>query len=504
MSLVKSGILVSTLLVLTKLTGFFRVIIMARFIDPVELEVWFNLLNVLSLFLILFDISTLGTSFLSVYSNLKSKNEDGSIHEMIMSINIISSIITLLFLLLGPIITYLLFYNSTDFFYSLVFIAGLLCPNILMTSISSLSIRILHYNNNYLRATLSELYLDVLITLSILLFSEYDGLLSIVIGYTLSGLFKALTTLSYNILHIPPSLTISEIILNFKSLFISLKPILILTYLGLLINLTVGIFAVNIYEGGLTYIVFSQRLRLFPEMIIILCFRYVIYPKLVYFFSNSEFNKINNLISSTMDFIYLAYIPIILFSFNLRDNIIYIIYYGGEFNDLALSLTTSIFLVEIFFMLPNLLVNIFREFYYSQNKTYFLIKPSLYSLAIFFIFGLLSIIYQNLTIIIIGLIIGKSIETIILSTHFDKQINYSILNYLKNKRNYIFTFIIFILITQSTHEIISSYYMIESTNKFTLFIQLIFWALFYFLIWFLLNRNNIRSLYQRINNISVD
>ena len=77
-------------------------------------------------------------------------------------------------------------------------------------------------------------------------------------------------------------------------------------------------------------------------------------------------------------------------------------------------------------MLPNLLVNIFREFYYSQNKTYFLIKPSLYSLAIFFIFGLLSIIYQNLTIIIIGLIIGKSIETIILSTHFDKQINYSI------------------------------------------------------------------------------
>ena len=134
-----------------------------------------------------------------------------------------------------------------------------------------------------------------------------------------------------------------------------------------------------------------------------------------------------------MDFIYLAYIPIILFSFNLRDNIIYIIYYGGEFNDLALSLTTSIFLVEIFFMLPNLLVNIFREFYYSQNKTYFLIKPSLYSLAIFFIFGLLSIIYQNLTIIIIGLIIGKSIETIILSTHFDKQINYSILNYLKIK-----------------------------------------------------------------------
>ena len=205
-----------------------------------------------------------------------------------------------------------------------------------------------------------------------------------------------------------------------------------------------------------------------------------------------------------MDFIYLAYVPIILFSFNLRDNIIYIIYYGGEFNDLALSLTTSIFLVEIFFMLPNLLVNIFREFYYSQNKTYFLIKPSLYSLAIFFIFGLLSIIYQNLTIIIIGLIIGKSIETIILSTHFDKQINYSILNYLKNKRNYIFTFIIFILITQSTHEIISSYYMIVSTNKFTLFIQLIFWALFYFLIWFLLNRNNIRTLYQRINNISVD
>ena len=205
-----------------------------------------------------------------------------------------------------------------------------------------------------------------------------------------------------------------------------------------------------------------------------------------------------------MDFIYLAYIPIILFSFSLRDNIIYIIYYGGEFNDLALSLTTSIFLVEIFFMLPNLLVNIFREFYYSQNKTYFLIKPSLYSLAIFFIFGLFSIIYQNLTIIIIGLIIGKSIETIILSINFDNQINYSILNYLKNKRNYIFNFIIFILITQSTHEIISSYYMIESTNKFTLFIQLIFWALFYFLIWFLLNRNNIRSLYQRINNISVD
>ncbi|WMY97630.1 MAG: murein biosynthesis integral membrane protein MurJ [Arsenophonus sp.] len=306
MNLLKSFISISFFTLISKIFGFFRDIIIARFFGAgIETDSFFIAFKFPNFLRNIFAEGAFSHSCIPILMEYKTKKKNTEIKEFISYVSglliFILMIISLFGIIFASNIIYILlpgFIKQKDKFILTVDLFKIVFPYILLISLATLYNLILNTWNNFLVSSCTPLLFNLVIILSILILSQYcsPSIFALAIGVIIGGLVQILYQIPFlkkiNKFIIPKiSISNSSIV----KLVRSMKSGIIIICIGQ-INVIFNIFLSSfLSSGSISWIYYADRLIELPIGILAVALSTVLFPNFSKSFltgNKKEFQKL--------------------------------------------------------------------------------------------------------------------------------------------------------------------------------------------------------------------
>ncbi len=343
-TLAKSAIIVIALTMASKVLGFGREMVVAALFGATALTDAYNMAVTIPTLLYSGVAASISSVFIPVYDRFRKQKRDKAL--------------VYRFILVGFCITVLIFAVPIGLFSRQLvnlFAVGfdditagitsgmvkILCIIIVFRFISSVTRAVLHVNKNFVIPGLDGFPYNIVIIGVSFAFYQKLGIYSLVWG-TLFGvaaqtLFKLpwlLKTKMYGSLR-------DRCSDGLKDILIMLPPVIIGSMAGQIKAVTDKIFASTLAEGSISYLNYSSRLVGLPQGLMVTAIITVVYPSLVDYINNREFDKFRDTFIKAINSMQFMLMPMVVGFVVLALPIIQLVYQRGNFDSAAAMQTVA-------------------------------------------------------------------------------------------------------------------------------------------------------------------
>ncbi|MCS6956447.1 MAG: murein biosynthesis integral membrane protein MurJ [Patescibacteria group bacterium] len=428
-SIFSSALIISSMIVLTSISGFLRYRILATYFSKEQLDLFFASFKIPDLIFEILITGALTTSFIPIYLNYKNNKEELKIN-ISSIINIIFLVLTIFIfiinLFLKPIITFITPGFSQEKIQTVILFSRiLLIGQLPFFIIGSILTGIGQANKIFFLSGLAP----VLYNLSIISFTLFlhnrlnllAPIFGVVFGSFIMFLIQA-PVIKYTDFKYQLIIKKTKAVIDFFKIIIPRT----LTVITAQIDATIDLILASLLKpGSYTIFYFAQHLQLLPVSVIGIALGQASLPYLTEVYKEKKINEFKNIIAQSILNIFFIILPVAVFFIFARTPLIRVFFGGQKFdwqatNDTAITL--SFFALGLPFHSVYYLLT--RSFYAMiDSKTPFLIS----SIAIFFniILSLLFVFYFHLPVYFLAVSFSFSIflNSFLLFLILNKKLN---------------------------------------------------------------------------------
>ncbi len=396
----KSASLISFATFISRILGFVRDIIIARFFGATGLSdtffVAFRIPNMLRELLAEGSMSSALIPVLTEWRTKKGGDEAGRLVRIVFTFIIIFvGSLCVLGILFAPLIITVIapgFVNEPAKFQNTVMLTRIMFPFLLFVSLSALVMGALNTRKVFFIPSLASAWFNVaIITMILIFYSLFEEPLTVVaIGVTVGGMFQFISQL--------PTFFKRDYSLKFDFHFLHSG----LRKIGLLIlpaTMGMAVAQLNIFistvlasflpSGSITYLYYSMRLIQFPIGIFGVAMGMAVLPALSEYASKKDFESLREEFSFSLRLLFSITIPSMIGLICLREPIVNLLFQRGEFDYAATQGTSTALLFYSMGIWAIVGVRMLTSTFYSMQDTKTPVKVAVAALTMNIILSLL-------------------------------------------------------------------------------------------------------------------
>lgn len=438
-SVAKSASLISAATLCSRILGFIRDVVMARFfgtgVASQAFVVAFRIPNILR------DLVAEGaanSAFVPVFSDYLIKKQKSEfwylVRNMLGIISILLVLIALLGILFAPLITRLIapgFLSQPDKFSLTVKLAQILFPYIILVGLTAYSMGLLHTFKSFSTPALGPSMLNIAMILSIII--SVHTLKEPIIGLSLGVLCGGLLQL---LIQIPAMYRIGFRI-NLKGLKLDFSNPGTRQIGRLIIPRVFGsaIYQLNVFvdtmlaslsnivgEGAVSAIYYANRIIQFPLGVFGIALSSAVLPTMSHQLAENDLEGLKNTVSFSLRAIYLVMLPVSLGLIILSRPIISLLFERGEFTAYSTFITSWALLFYSFGLVAFGGVKILVSCFYSLKDTLTPVKVSFLCLMINLVLNIILMFPLKVGGLALASSISATLNFLILSSLLKKRI----------------------------------------------------------------------------------
>ena len=406
--------MVTVLLIIIKLLGFIREMIVAAYYGATYQTDAYNM-AILILGLSTALISTgFATVIVPMYNNKRIHESKDVADAFTSNILCITSLFYVLISIFGIITAPLLVRIfapdfDIDTFKLTINIIRITFIFTIAINISNFMTFIMQIHGKFSITVVANFPFSIFTVVSIVLFSDKIGIYALVIGYILFLFTQVLILVLY-----ARKTFKFKYIINFTNN--ELKEVLKLSFP---VYISVAVWEINIIidkvlasglsEGSISLIMYASKLRSLPDSIITASVIMVIFPLLSKYAAQKEFALLKTTVNKTISFLFMVLFPVIAISIYYAEEITRIVYERGVFTANETALTANLFAFAIISLIFTGVSSLINNLFYSIQDT---ITPQIAAIIMFasnILFNLLLIRHMQAA----GLVLATSIASFI-------------------------------------------------------------------------------------------
>ncbi|MCX7955867.1 MAG: murein biosynthesis integral membrane protein MurJ [Patescibacteria group bacterium] len=426
-SIFSSALIISSMIILTSISGFLRYRILATYFSKEQLDLFFASFKIPDLIFEILITGALTTSFIPIYLNYKNNKEELKIN-ISSIINIIFLVLTIFIfiinLFLKPIITFITPGFSQEKIQTVILFSRiLLIGQLPFFIVGSILTGIGQANKIFFLSGLAPVLYNLSIIIFTLFLHNQLNLLAPIFGVVFGSFIMLLIQI--------PIIKYTDfkyqlIIKKTKALIDFFKIIIprTLTVITAQIDATIDLILASLLKSGsYTIFYFAQHLQLLPVSVIGIALGQASLPYLTEVYKEKKINEFKNIITQSILNIFFIIIPIAVFFIFARTPLVRV-FFGGQKFDWQATNDTAITLSFFSLGLP------FHSIYYLLTRSFYAMidskTPFLISLIAIFsniILSFLFVFYFKLPVYALAI-----------SFSFSIFLNSSILFFILNKK----------------------------------------------------------------------
>jgi putative peptidoglycan lipid II flippase len=355
-SIIRSAGLIGFATICSRLLGFIRDIVIAKFFGTgICAQAFFVAFKIPNLLRELFGEGAANSAFVPVFSEYLIRRKDRELFQLLKIMFVISffvlSIITILGIIFSDSIVRIIapgFIKDPMKLSLTIRLTQIMFPYLIFIGLTAYGMGILHTYKHFLTPAFGPCLLNVALILSVILFSERlrEPVYSLVMGVLLGGIMQL-------VIQIPPILRRGILSnpanLNFrhpgvKKIFKLLIPRIfgsVVYQLNVFVDTICASLSHIVGEGAIAATYYANRLIQFPLAVFGIALSTAVLPTLSYSYSSGEFEELKRIISSSLRIMILFLLPCSLFLFILAKPIICIFFERGAFSLYSTSITSQ-------------------------------------------------------------------------------------------------------------------------------------------------------------------
>lgn len=378
MSVVRSGVIVSFLTLISRILGYIREIAVAYFLGTSTLADIFTVaFKFPNFFRRIFAEGGLATVFIPIYSRLvvEDHNKADKFSNQVFSLLLASLIFfTVIMEIIMPFVIIVIapgFYENQEQYLLTIYLSRIMFPYLIFISLVAFLGSIFNTHNRFIGGAASPIILNVILIFGITVLSNYTSTPAHALAYSviiagivqLIAMVKVAKGLNVNLKIVKPKLT-NEV----KQLFKNMVPILFATSITH-INLFVDtIIASLLYTGAVSSLNYADRINQLPLAIIGIAISTVLLPILSKKKAEMNYEESYKIQNKSFEIATFFGIPSAVALFILADVIIYILFERGKFDTIATHQTYTA-LMAFSLGLPAFIYNkIYSSIFFAAGK----------------------------------------------------------------------------------------------------------------------------------------
>jgi putative peptidoglycan lipid II flippase len=390
----KTIIVVSLLMILSKILGFIREISLAYFYGASFIsDAYLVSISIPITLYTLFGV-VIAQGLIPIFNKINLNEGSNEVNKFLSNILNVLTIINFLISIFGFINPYLL----------ISIFAGGLTGNTLMLAVQFTRISIfgliftnlVYITSAFLRAN-KKFYIPAFVGIPLNIGIILSIFLSSIYGFHILP-YGTLLSMIIEFLFIIPSLLKQNFrysfVINLRSSylinFVNLSIPLILSTIFFQISRSVDRYlASSLFNGAISSLNYSFRLISFIEGVLILPVLTVVFPKLSELYERKQLSNFNTLSNKTLSIILYLTIPIVTLTIINSESIVRMVYYRGAFNDSALIFTSLSLRIYALSIIPVALKEHYTRLFIAMNKSKTLYYVNFLSFSLMIILNLI-------------------------------------------------------------------------------------------------------------------
>ena len=365
---------VSTFILLSKLLGFLRDVLIAASIGTSVLaDAYLQIFGIPALLFASVGMALSSVNIPNMTLYIKSKSEEervGYVSNLFAQLTFLAAAISVIGIVLAPWVTRLILPGlDSEIGHVSTTLTRIMFPTLIFICLAYTTAGILQVHKHFIASTVISIPFNILIITSLLIWRGNIIVLGIVttVGWFLQFLIQL------------PALLKDGYRFDFKidlknehtaAIYKKLVPILLGNAVLQLCLLTDRAFATHLKEGSASSLAFGSTLFMTITSVFIVAMSTVTFPDLSRYCLDKNYEGIRHLLSYIFKVLFLILVPYLIMVTVYHKDIIRLVYQRGSFTAESTGMTSTAFLVYSFCIAGYLCQEIFNRLFYALKKFY--------------------------------------------------------------------------------------------------------------------------------------
>ena len=423
----KTTALVLMLILTSKITGFFRDIVLAQTFGAGEITDAY--LTALNIPVVLFDgiSAALGTTFIPIYFKIKSSKGQEEVNKFTSNILNIVILVSLVFVLLGVIFApYIVKIFAVGFkgdvFDLTVNYSKILIFSMVFIAINGLVSSYLVASGNVYISGAITIPFNIFVIIAIIFASVTESYVMVygtLIAYIVQLLFQLPLLIKKGYKH---RLTVNLRDENIRQILFLVIPVFIGSYINQINAVVNRTLASTLDSGSITALNYANKLNMFAVGVIAVAISTIMYPILSKLASegNKKLFKIN--ISKSINMIVIIMLPIMVVMTTFSKEIVKVLFEEGSFNSHDTYLTSTALFFYSIGILSYGLKELLAKSFYSLQDTKTPVRNATISVVINIVFSIILVNIMGIGGLALASSISATVTTMLLLISLRKKI----------------------------------------------------------------------------------
>ncbi|NLZ49305.1 MAG: murein biosynthesis integral membrane protein MurJ [Clostridiales bacterium] len=366
----KYSMLITIILVLSKMTGFIREAIVAAVLGASRQSDIFKLSSSMPNVLFSFIAAGLTTSFIPVFSDIKNDKEKSKafFNKIINIIALICLVVAVIGIIFAkPLVIAFASGFDRSQIDIVVYYTRILMPSIVFLGVSGLYTGYLQAKGIFLQPALTGIAANFVVIIGLLVFKGY-GLMPAIISVFISAIAQLLIQAPFAKEHK------YEFIIDFKDQYVKRMlllsiPTIISCIIAQLNSMVSTNFASNFGPGSISVIDYASKTSSLINQVFIVSITTVLYPTLTEKFSSGSKEEFEDTFVKSIDYVSIVAMPLTFGVSVLSKPIVQVLLERGDFDANATALTASVLSILAFLALANSYFDILGKVFFASKNT---------------------------------------------------------------------------------------------------------------------------------------
>lgn len=368
----KYGMIITSLLVLSKFTGFIREFIVAIQLGTTREADIFKTASAMPQVFFSAVAAALVTTFIPIFSNIKNDKEKANkfFNNVLNIITIVCIILSIIAIIISPMLVsaFASGFTGEDFNIT-VKLTRILMPSIIFLGMSGLYTGYLQSYGKFTQPALTGIAANVVIIIGLIIFYNKYGLMAAIISVFVGAIAQAFTQRPFMSNGYKYKLYIDFKDENVKKMLMLSVPILISSAVSQINLMVARDFASNLVEGSISVIDYASKFSTIINQVFIVSITTVLYPKLTERFAQNDMEGFKELFIKSVNIVIMIAIPLIFGLVVLSKPIIQLVLQHGNFDSNSTEVTSMCLKYLSFSALGYSLMDILGKVFFSMKNT---------------------------------------------------------------------------------------------------------------------------------------
>lgn len=370
--ILKSTAIITIILVISKVMGFLRELLVASQIGANRASDIFKVATRMpNLFYACFA-SALVVTFIPVFANVKNDKEEANMffNNILNILILITVICSIVGIILSPFLTSILAagFDGEDFIKTSE-MTKIVMPSIIFLSLSGLYTGYLQSYGKFTQPAMTGIAADIVIIVGVLVFYNKFGVIAAVVAFLLSSIAQVLIQRPFMQNGYRYKFYINFKDKNVRKMLILAVPMLISTAVSQINVIVDSNYASKLIAGSISVVDYASKLSSIINQVFIVSITTVIYPMLTEKYANKDMDGFKSIFNKGISIILIVVIPLMFGLAVLSTPVIELLLEHGHFNRSATLATSHCLKILSFSTLGYSLMDILGKIFFSIKDT---------------------------------------------------------------------------------------------------------------------------------------